>query len=221
MLESQQRPENINSYIYVASNKRHDTLKDDVNIRADALFKSIAAKAPVIKNEFECISHFFKYEKIRKKQKLVTEGHYTNKAFFIEKGLLYSYKTLDNGDTQVVRFAKENFWISDLNSFLTGSKALFTVEALEPSELWSLTRTDWDQAIEKSSAFETYVRILIQTAYINLLAHLSDIYSQDAKAKYNRLREQYPDLLQRVPQYLIASYLGILPSSLSRIRNQK
>jgi hypothetical protein len=75
--------------------------------------------------------------------------------------------------------------------------------------------------MKNSPAFETYFRILIQTAYANLLVQLSDIYSQDAKAKYNRLREQYPDLLQRVPQYLIASYLGILPSSLSRIRNQK
>jgi hypothetical protein len=84
-----------------------------------------------------------------------------------------------------------------------------------------MTRTDWENAMRKSPAFETYFRILMQTAYANVLVQLSDIYSQDAKAKYNRLREQYPDILQRAPQYLIASYLGILPSSLSRIRNQK
>ena len=196
-------------------------MRSDVNIQAETLFKSIAAKAPAIENEFESIGHYFKLETICKKEKLVIEGHNTAKAFFIQKGLLVSYKTLDSGDIQVVRFAKENFWIGDLNSFLTGSKALFTIEALEPSELWSLARTDWENAMRKSPAFETYFRILVQTAYANLLVQLSDIYSQDAKAKYNRLREQYPDLLQRAPQYLIASYLGILPSSLSRIRNQK
>jgi CRP-like cAMP-binding protein len=196
-------------------------LKSDVNIFPDTLFKSIVSKAPVNENEFESIAPHFKYETICKKQKLVAEGHYTDKAFFIQKGLLFSYKTLDSGDIQVVRFAKENFWIGDLNSFLMGAKALFTIEALEPSELWSITRAGLEHAMKNSPGFETYFRILIQTAYANLLVQLSDIYSQDARAKYNRLREQYPDLLQRVPQYLIASYLGILPSSLSRIRNQK
>jgi len=196
-------------------------LKSDVNISAETLFRSIVAKAPVPKEEFESFAHYFKYETINKKEKLVTEGHLTNKAFFIQRGLLFSYKTLDNGDIQVVRFAKENFWIGDLNSFLNRTKALFTIEALEPSELWSITKEGWDFAVKSSHAFESYLRILIQTAYANLLVELSDIYSQDAKAKYNRLREHYPDLLQRVPQYLIASYLGILPSSLSRIRNQK
>jgi len=196
-------------------------LKSDVNISSETLYNSIVSKAAVTKAEFESIAQYFKYETIDKKQKLVTEGHYTGKAFFIQKGLLFSYKTLDSGDIQVVRFGKENFWIGDLNSFLTGAKALFTIEALEPSELWSMTKEGLEFAMKSSPAFETYFRILIQTAYANLLVELSDLYSQDAKAKYNRLREHYPDLLQRVPQYLIASYLGILPSSLSRIRNQK
>jgi len=196
-------------------------LKSDVNISAEALFKSVLSKAPMSEDEFHSIAHLFEYETIGKKQKLVTEGHNTDKAFFIQKGLLFSYKTLENGEIQVVRFAKENFWIGDLNSFIMGAKALFTIEALEPSELWSMRRSDWELLMKDSPAFETYFRILIQTAYANLLVQLSDIYSQDAKAKYNRLREQYPDLLQRVPQYLIASYLGLLPSSLSRIRNQK
>jgi CRP-like cAMP-binding protein len=197
------------------------TLKSDVHIPSETLFKSIVSKVPGAGKDFEAIVQHFQYETICKKQKLVTEGHFTGKAFFIQKGLLFSYKTLDSGEIQVVRFAKENFWIGDLNSFLTGTKALFTIEALEPCELWSLTKAGLEDAMKHSPAFETYFRILIQTAYANLLVHLSDIYSTDAKAKYNRLREQYPDLLQRVPQYLIASYLGILPSSLSRIRNQK
>ena len=164
-------------------------MKRDVNISAETLFRSIVSKAPVTEDEFESFVHHFTYETIAKKEKLVTEGHYTDKTFFVQKGLLCSYKTLDNGEIQVVRFAKENFWIGDLNSFITGAKALFTIEALEPSELWSLKREGWEFAMKSSPAFETYFRILIQTAYANLLVELSDIYSQDAKAKYNRLRE--------------------------------
>lgn len=170
-----------------------------------SLFKSIASKVPRIENEFDVIAHYFRYSEVGKKQKIVTEGHYSDKAFFILTGLLFSYKTLESGDIQVVQLAKENYWIGDLNSFLSGSKALFTVEALEACELWSVTRKDWENAMKQSPAFETYFRILIQTAYANLLVQLSDIYSQDAEGKYGRLRNEHPDLLQRVPQYLIAS----------------
>jgi CRP-like cAMP-binding protein len=186
-----------------------------------ALFKSMVAKVPRMESEFDSIAPHFEFLTVGKKEKLISEGQYANKTFFIQKGLLYSYKTLDSGEIQVVRFAKENHWIGDLNSFLTGSKALFSVETIEPSELWVMTRSGWENALRQSPAFETFFRILIQTAYANLLVQLSDIYSEDAQAKYDRLRDQYPDLLQRAPQYLIASYLGILPSSLSRIRNKK
>ena len=109
----------------------------------------------------------------------------------------------------------------DLHSFLTGQDALFSLEALEPSELWAISKRDIDRAMSASRAMETFMRLLFQTAYAHTLAYLSEIYSQDAEAKYERLRTQRPQLLQRVPQHLIASYLGILPSSLSRIRNKK
>jgi CRP-like cAMP-binding protein len=188
---------------------------------AESLYKSILSKVPEIENEFEFLANHFECLTTGKKQKLVIEGHHSERTFFVQKGLLYSYKTLDSGDIQVVQIAKENYWIGDLYSFISGSKALFTVETLEECELWSLTRKSWQTLMKESRAFETFFRILMQTAYANLLVHVSDIYSEDAEAKYNRLREQYPDLLQRVPQYLIASYLGILPSSLSRIRNKK
>jgi len=192
-----------------------------IHFMPTSLFNSMVSKVPRMESEFESIAHIFKFSTINKKEKLVSEGHHTDKTFFIQKGLLYSYKTLDSGEIQVVQFGKENHWIGDLHSFITGSKALFTVEALEPSELWSVTRSDWENGLKESPALEAYYRILFQTAYANLLVQLSDIYSTDAEAKYNRLRDQYRDLLQRVPQYLIASYLGILPSSLSRIRNKK
>lgn len=187
----------------------------------ESLYQDINSKVLISKADFELFAESFKARVIGKKQKLVEEGKKNDKIYFIEKGLLFSYKQLDNGDMQVIQFAKENYWISDLYSFISDSKALFNIQALEDCEIWELSRADLAKICGEYSQMETYYRLNIQSAYVNTLLRLSNVYSADAEAKYNELRMVHPDLLQRVPQYLIASYLGILPSSLSRIRNKR
>jgi CRP/FNR family transcriptional regulator, anaerobic regulatory protein len=187
----------------------------------EVLFKIFTSKVPLTEEEFQSFSHFFTYLTVDKKQRLVSEGQHTDKAYIIKTGLMCLYKTLDNGDIQVLQFAKENYWIGDFYAIFNNAKALFTLETIEPCELWCITKKDVDVLLSGSPFFERYFRLLVQSAYGHTLVRLSDVYSLDAEEKYNRLRDQQPDLLQRVPQYLIASYLGILPSSLSRIRNKK
>jgi CRP-like cAMP-binding protein len=187
----------------------------------ESLYLNISSKVLLSKSEFELFADSFKARIINKKQKLVEEGEHNDKIYFIEKGLLFSYKPLDNGNIQVIQFAKEDYWISDLYSFISGSKALFTIEALEDCLVWELSKSDLAKICDESKVIENYYRENIQNAYVSILMRLSNAYSTDAEAKYNELRILQPDLLQRVPQYLIASYLGILPSSLSRIRNNR
>ena len=186
-----------------------------------ALYKSMRSKIKLTQTEFELISGYFKSTQVVKKEVLVAEDTSNDKLYFIEKGLLFSYKTLDNGHVQVIQFAKEDYWISDLCSFFSGTKSLFSIQAVEDSTLWALTRNDFERLCRQFPKMETLFRLNFQNAYVSTLLRVSDIYSEDAKAKYNKLWAQQPDLLQRVPQYLIASYLGILPSSLSRIRNKR
>ncbi len=185
-----------------------------------SLYENINAKISISLVEFELFADCFKAKSIRKKGKLIEEGKSNNKLFFVEKGLLYSYKQLDNDATQVIQFAKENYWISDLYSFLSASKALFTLLTLEDCEVWEISKTDLDKICNQHHLVETFYRLNIQNAYVSTLLRLSNVYSANAEEKYNEIRNVQPDLLQRVPQYLIASYLGILPSSLSRIRNK-
>ncbi len=187
----------------------------------ESLYQDINSKVLISKADFELFAEHFKAVFISKKQKLVEEGKGNDKIYFIEKGLLFSHKQLDNGDMQVIQFAKENYWISDLYSFISGSKALFNIQALEDCQIWELSKANLDKICGEHYQMETYYRLNIENAYVNTLLRLSNVYSADAEAKYNELRLVQPDLLQRVPQYLIASYLGILPSSLSRIRNKK
>ena len=187
----------------------------------ETLFKILSSKVSLSEEEFETFTPYFRYSTVDKKQKLITEGQLTDKAFVIKKGVMCLYKTLDNGDIRVLQFAKEDHWIGDFYASFNGHRAIFTLEALEPCEVWCIKKTDLDLLMQRSGVFETYFRLLVQTAYSHALLRLSDVYSMDAEEKYNRLVAQQPDLLQRVPQYYIASYLGILPSSLSRIRNKK
>lgn len=187
----------------------------------ESLLKNLLNKITISDDEFEKIYSSFNYHSFKKKNVLVRENDKNDRIYFIEQGLFFTYKTLENGETQVINFSCENHWVSDLTSFFTGSTALFSIQALEDSEVWSLTKKDFDFLCESFHKMETFIRLNFQSAYANTLIRLSNVYSEDAEEKYNHFIKQYPDLLQRVPQYLIASYLGILPSSLSRIRSKK
>src|SRR5882672_2620533 len=101
----------------------------------ETLFKIFASKVALTEKEFQSISPCFKYLAVDKKHKLLSEGQNTDRAYIVEKGLLYLYKTLDNGERQVLQFAKENHWIGDFYSVFSGSKALFSLETIEPCEL--------------------------------------------------------------------------------------
>lgn len=185
------------------------------------LLHNIQSKIAITDIEFDLFDDFFGKIHIKKNKKLVEEGKKNDKVYFIEKGLIYSYKTLDNGKIQVIQFAKENYWVTDLCSFFNSSVSLFTIQAIEDCTLLYISRQQYDEICVKNRKIETYFRLTIQNAYANTLHRLSDAYSEDAESKYNTFLKQDFEINQRVPQYLIASYLGILPSSLSRIRNKK
>lgn len=185
-----------------------------------SLFDNINSKVSVSNADLETVEGYFKSHAIKKNAEILSEGNYNNKLYFVEKGLLYSYKTLGNGNLQVIQFARENYWISDLYSFLSDSKSLFSVKAIEDTELWYIDKDNFEIVCKLLPIIETFFRLRLQTAYVNTLHRLSDVYSQEAREKYEKISQTQPDLLQRVPQYLLASYLGILPSSLSRIRNK-
>jgi CRP-like cAMP-binding protein len=185
------------------------------------LHSNLKSKTTLSEEEIENALSAFQEVSIKKKEILIHSEHFNNKLFFIEKGLMYSYKTLDNGDRQVIQFAKEDNWISDLFSFFTAKPALFTIQTLEDCKLLTITKKDYDDLCDQFPKLERLFRLNFQAAYSASLQKISDFYSQDAEIKYTNLIKHNADLLQRVPQYLIASYLGILPSSLSRIRNKK
>jgi CRP-like cAMP-binding protein len=121
----------------------------------------------------------------------------------------------------VVQFALQGWWISDLYSFLTGEPASYTIEALDDSQLLLLDHSSQEQLFDQVPKLERYFRQLLQNNYIATHRRLVSSLSQTAEEKYAALIATYPQIIERVPQHMIASYLGVTPAFLSRLLNRK
>ncbi len=186
----------------------------------ELLLKKFDEKIILTSEEKEASKTFFIPKKLRKKQFLLQEGDVCKYVAFIEKGFLRYYSIDDKGVEHITQFAFEGWWIADQLSFLTGRSSVNNIEALEDSELLLLTRSSEEQMLEKIPKLERYFRILLQNNLINTQKRLASSLSHSAEEKYNELLISCPSIPQRVPQHMMASYLGITPETLSRIRKQ-
>lgn len=194
---------------------------DNKNVPILLLRQNIESKIkqPLSDNEFDFLSGLFNQCFFSKKEMVVAQGRKSDQLYYVCQGLLRSFSTDDKGDTHTMQFAFGDYWINDLYSFLSEGKAIFSIEALENTMGLSISKKNFDTALNTLPKFERFFRILLQNAFINLQSRLAKNYTGNATERYFELLKQQPDILQRVPQYYIASYLGIKPQSLSRIRN--
>lgn len=187
----------------------------------EELFKSIEEKVQMTEEEKNACKSFFLPKKLRKKQYLLQEGDVCKYIAFVEKGLLRSYSVSDNGTEHIVQFAFEGWWIGDQYSFLSGEPSIFNIDAIENSELLLLTRQAEDQMLEKIPKFERYFRILLQNSLIANQRRMAGTLSKSAEERYIELTDSCPETFNhRLPQHMLASYLGVTPETLSRIRRQ-
>jgi CRP-like cAMP-binding protein len=162
----------------------------------------------------------FSSQKIKKKTIPATGRDICKYTAFVTRGILRTYTIDDKGMEHILQFSLEGWWMADIYSFLTNEPSLFNIEALEDCELLLITKPSWDLLLEKVPAFERYFRILIQNNLIATQRRLMGTMSETAEVKYIKLVNNFPDCVQRVPQHMIASYLGITRETLSRIRSQ-
>jgi CRP-like cAMP-binding protein len=182
--------------------------------------EKIRQQISITDEEFEYCKTLFIPKKLRKRQYLLQEGDVCRYTAFVEKGMLRTFTVDEKGNEPILQFSFEGWWIADLLSFFTEEPSIYNIEALENCELLLITQPSWNQLLEKVPAFERYFRILIQNNLIATQRRLMSSLSESAEEKYKKLIENFPDCLHRVPQHMIASYLGITPETLSRIRGQ-
>lgn len=186
----------------------------------ELLLQSIKEKISISQEEFDFCKTLFIPKKLRKKQYLLQEGDVCRYTAFVEKGMLRTFTVDEKGNEPILQFSMEGWWIADLYSFLTEEPSIYNIEALEECELLLITKKNWEILLEKVPAFERYFRLLIQNNLIATQRRLMSSLSESAEEKYTKLINNFPGCIQRVPQHMIASYLGITPETLSRIRSQ-
>lgn len=159
--------------------------------------------------------------RVKKRQWLVTPGEYCKNDYFINKGCFRSYCIDEDGHEHITKLAMEGWWITDLKSFITGEPAVRYVEALEDGEVIVWRKHVLEELYEQIPQLNKYFRILYQKALVNNHDRIFRTISGTAEEHYYKFVAQYPELEQRIPQYMIASYLGITPEFLSRIKSKR
>ena len=177
-------------------------------------------KVHLTDDQFDLVTMHFIPKKIRKRQFLLQAGDVCKSVAFVSRGCLRSYTVDREGEEHIMQFAIDGWWISDLQSLLTGQPATLNIDALEDSEILLLDRASQDKICLALPQVEHFFRLLMEGNYNAARTRILGFISASAEERYLRFLEAYPDIVQRVPQGQIASYLGITPQSLSRIRKE-
>jgi CRP/FNR family transcriptional regulator, anaerobic regulatory protein len=158
-------------------------------------------------------------KKLKRKELLLREGEVCRHAYFINTGCIRYFYTIE-GEQHTMQFFFENGWYTDYESFLSGSPSRQNIEALEKCELLMLSREDLNQLYVEVPKFERFGRLVAENAFLGL--HKRNIMLSNFKPeeRYLQLLQERPKVMERIPQHYIASYLGIKPESLSRIRKR-
>jgi len=184
------------------------------------LKQNIAKHISLSENETEEFSNLFEQKLIPKKSFLLRKGEICKFEGFVTKGLFRVYHIDKNGFEQILYFAIENWWITDIDSFTTETPSQLFIEALEDSEVLVISKKDKEFAYANLPKIEKLFRVMTQKTHVALQRRMIDNLSKTAESRYIEFIEKYPQLIQRLSNIQIAAYLGITNVFLSNIRKK-
>ena len=182
--------------------------------------KNINRSTTFLQEELAIFHELLEYKKVKKKTHLLRAGEICNFEAYVIKGCLRTYYIDENGSEVILQFGIEDWWVSDLASFYDQKSSQLFIEALEDCEIFIFTPQSKEELLFKVPKFERVFRLMIQRNLSATQNRLVRSIAQDAEQKYLTFIEKYPTIPQRVPQLYIASYLGISPEFLSKLRKK-
>lgn len=188
----------------------------------EALFKYLDKRiaSPLSEKDRELVKNAFSPMKIRKRQYFLNQGEVCKYYAFIVTGAMRQYMVDEKGGEHIVHLGIENWWVGDRESWVMLSPSAYCIDAWEDSEVLLITRSDTVKLMQELPAFSELLHFLDERNNIAAQKRITSSISLTAEKRYADFIISHPDFLQRFPQRIIASYLGITKETLSRIRKQ-
>jgi hypothetical protein len=185
------------------------------------LKEHLLLKIPLTDGESEELLSCFKEKKIKRKQYIIQPEFVAKSRNYVVQGSLRAFVIDKNGIDHTIQFAVEDWWISDYNSYVNQTPATMFVEALEDSTILQIEYAAEKRLKAANHKYETLFRIMAERSASFQQRRIISSLTQSAGERYNEFVDKYPDIVLRLPQFALASYLGMTTGFLSRIRNDK
>ena len=159
--------------------------------------------------------------KLKRKEFLLREGQICQSIYFVEKGCLRMYFIDNKLNEQITQFALEHWWMADHFSFIDGKPSPYFIQTVEKSEVLSINASSFEALLQEVPQMERYFRIIMQRDLAASQLRLKYMYEMSKEEFYQLFTTSFPEFVQRVPQYMVASYLGLTPQYVSELRKKK
>jgi CRP/FNR family transcriptional regulator len=171
-------------------------------------------------SEVATFNKYIETQQIKKKEFLIQESSVCKNLFFVEEGCLRMYFINKKGTEQITQFALDGWWISDFQSFINYSPSDYYIQTIEESRVVSIDNQNLDKLLIDLPQLERYFRIIMQKAIAGAQLRSKLLYELSKEKFYIHFSTSFPEFMLRVPQYMIASYLGLTPEYLSELRKK-
>lgn len=187
----------------------------------NAILSHIAKFVTLTPDETEILVSSLEYRSVKKKENLLDAGQICHHQYFIAKGCFRMFIINEKGNEQTIQFGIENWWFSDFLSYHNHSVSDFYIQAVENSEVFALEKNVLETLLGKIPKLERYFRLVYQKSFGASQVRIKYLYTQSAEERYHHFNNLFPEFVQRIPQYMLASYLDFSPEFLSKIRAGK
>ena len=186
----------------------------------DTILLHVQAIITLSNEEIALFQSLVTVEELKKKEFFIEEGKTCKYSAFVTKGCLKSSSINENGVEHVLQFAPQNWWMTDMYSFLLQKPSSLNIEAIEDATFIQISKTNQDILYNKIPKFERYFRILIEKNLIASRQRVLDILELSARERFEKFCTTYPNLILQVSQKSIASYIGVTPEFFSKLRTE-
>jgi CRP-like cAMP-binding protein len=185
----------------------------------DLILNNISGYIHLDEKEKAFFVSLLKPMKLKRKQMLLEEGEICRFSSFVINGCLRGFSVDENGFEHVLNFAPQNWWIADMYSLITQKPGVLNIDALEDTEILTLSKVNQEELYVKVPVFERFFRIIIENSLVTYQQRLLDNLSLTAEERYNNFCKRYPTLITRLPSKQIAAYIGVTPEFFSKMKH--